>query len=155
MSTRKISRHSSVKVLCAILYKKYKTFFPYWYTVISTLVKIGKTRNCVKTLRPAGVAQFLVFPISTRVDITVYQHGKCFIFLKCQYNWCPIFLFINFTFMKRYLKSLKSFGGSLKGRRHPYSTCISSVVSSVHSWWRLSRRWVVNTTRSGFAFIQR
>ena len=26
--------------------------------------------------------QFLVFPISTRVDITVYQHGQCFIFLK-------------------------------------------------------------------------
>jgi hypothetical protein len=26
--------------------------------------------------------QFLVFPISTRVDITVYQHGKCFIFVK-------------------------------------------------------------------------
>ena len=26
--------------------------------------------------------QFLVFPISTRVDITVYQHGKCFIFLN-------------------------------------------------------------------------
>ena len=24
----------------------------------------------------------LVFPISTGVDITVYQHGKCFIFLK-------------------------------------------------------------------------
>jgi hypothetical protein len=23
--------------------------------------------------------QFLVFPISTRVDITLYQHGKCFI----------------------------------------------------------------------------
>ena len=29
--------------------------------------------------------QFLVFPISTRVDITVYQHGKCFIFLKVYY----------------------------------------------------------------------
>ena len=28
--------------------------------------------------------QFLVFPISTRVDISVYQHGKCFIFLKCE-----------------------------------------------------------------------
>ena len=25
-------------------------------------------------------------PISTRVDITVYQHGKCFIFLKCHTN---------------------------------------------------------------------
>ena len=33
-------------------------------------------------LRPAGVVNFLFFPISTRVDITVYQHGKCFIFLK-------------------------------------------------------------------------
>ena len=28
--------------------------------------------------------QFLVFPIPTRVDITVYQHGKCFIFVKYQ-----------------------------------------------------------------------
>ena len=36
---------------------------------MSTLVKIGKTRNSR-------------FPISTRVDITVYQHGKCFMFLK-------------------------------------------------------------------------
>ena len=33
--------------------------------------------------------QFLVFPISTRVDITVYQHGKCFIFLK--YN-CDLYI---------------------------------------------------------------
>ena len=60
---------------------------------MSTLVEIGKTRNCVKTLRspPFGrrvSTQFLVFPISTSVDITVYistvyQHGKCFIFVKC------------------------------------------------------------------------
>ena len=28
--------------------------------------------------------QFLVFLISTHVGITVYQHGKCFIFLKSQ-----------------------------------------------------------------------
>ena len=33
-------------------------------------MKIGKTRT-----------QLLVFPISTRVDITVCQQGKCFIFL--------------------------------------------------------------------------
>jgi hypothetical protein len=26
--------------------------------------------------------QILVFPISTRIDITVYQHGKCFTFIK-------------------------------------------------------------------------
>ena len=35
--------------------------------------------------------QFLIFPISTRVDTTVYQHGKCFIFvnykiLNCYYR---------------------------------------------------------------------
>ena len=57
---------------------------------MSTLVEIGKTRNCMKTLRSAGVVcphkfsffhtnsrfstQILVFPISTCVDITVYQH---------------------------------------------------------------------------------
>jgi hypothetical protein len=35
----------------------------------------------VKTLRPSGV-RTIFFPISTRVDITVYQHGKCFIFVK-------------------------------------------------------------------------
>jgi hypothetical protein len=41
----------------------------------------------VKTPLPFGrrfSTQFLVFPISTRVDITVYQHGKCFIFVKCK-----------------------------------------------------------------------
>ena len=26
--------------------------------------------------------QFPVFPISTHVDVAVYQHGKCFIFVK-------------------------------------------------------------------------
>ena len=47
-------------------------------------MEIGKTRNCVKTLRPSGCVstQCLVFPISTSVDITVYQHGKSFMFLK-------------------------------------------------------------------------
>ena len=33
--------------------------------------------------------QFLVFPISTRVDITVYQHGKCFIFVKYEIRNTP------------------------------------------------------------------
>ena len=38
----------------------------------------------LKQIREVSIStQFLVFPISTRVDITVYQHGKCFIFLKC------------------------------------------------------------------------
>ena len=50
------------------------------YTVISTQLEIGKTRNCVETRRPQGgvrvFTQFRVFPISTSVDITVYQYGK-------------------------------------------------------------------------------
>jgi hypothetical protein len=41
-----------------LYYKTNIKHFPCWYTVISTLVEIGKTRNCVKTLRPLGV----VFP---------------------------------------------------------------------------------------------
>jgi hypothetical protein len=39
--------------------------------------------------------QFLVLPISTRVDITVYQHGKCFIFVIYQYGKNVLYLFYN------------------------------------------------------------
>ena len=41
-------------------------------------MEIGKTRNCVETRRPQGgvFSHNFVFPISTRVDITVYQYGK-------------------------------------------------------------------------------
>ena len=44
---------------------------------MSTLVEIRKTPPCGRRVS----TKFLVFPISTRADITVYQHGKCFIFL--------------------------------------------------------------------------
>ena len=50
---------------------------------MSTLVEIGKTRNLEKT--EESCFQFHTishFSNSTRVDITVYQHGECFIFLK-------------------------------------------------------------------------
>ena len=46
--------------------------------------KLENSKLCENT-PPCGrrvSTQFLVFPISTRVDITVYQHGKCFIFVK-------------------------------------------------------------------------
>jgi hypothetical protein len=84
---------------CYII-KKYKTFFPYWYIVISTLVEVGKTRNCmivyhiycisycisncISALRASCFHTISRFPNSTRVDITVYQHGKCFIFVNWQ-----------------------------------------------------------------------
>ena len=61
--------HEALKFCIFLLYgKKYKTFFSCLYTVIATVVEIENTR--VST-------QFLVFPISTRVDIIVYQYGKC------------------------------------------------------------------------------
>ena len=37
------------------------------------------------------------FSISTRVDITVYQHGKCFIFLKYEIANCAMLYFRYFT----------------------------------------------------------
>jgi len=39
----------------------------------STLVEIGKTQNCVKTLRHRVFSQFLIFPIFTCVGTTVYH----------------------------------------------------------------------------------
>ena len=54
------------------------------YSYINTRENWKNSKLCENT-PPCGrrvSTQFLVFPISTRVDITVYQHGKCLIFLK-------------------------------------------------------------------------
>ena len=62
----------SMYIFCAVRYK----VFPYLYTFILTVVKIGKTRNWVS-------AQFLVFSISIPVKVTVYQHaGSILYFLN-------------------------------------------------------------------------
>ena len=54
-------------------------------------MEIGKTRNCLPFGRRVST-QFLVFPISTLVDITVYQHGKCFIFINSTFTFfCHLF----------------------------------------------------------------
>ena len=55
------------------------------YSYINTRGNWKNSKLCENT-PPFGrrvSTEFLVFPISTRVDITVYQHGKCFIFFKC------------------------------------------------------------------------
>ena len=60
-------------------------------------MELGKTRNCVKTIPPCErpvSTQFSFFPISTRVGITVYQHGKCFIFLKYDLETILIRIFV-------------------------------------------------------------
>ena len=54
------------------------------YSYINTRENWKNSKLCENT-PPFGrhvSTQFLVFPISTRVDITVYQHGKYFIFFK-------------------------------------------------------------------------
>jgi hypothetical protein len=51
------------------------------YSNINTRGNWENSKLCENT-PPFGrrvSTQILVFPISTRVDITVYQHGKCFI----------------------------------------------------------------------------
>ena len=69
-----------------VLYYKrnIKHFFVLIYSYINPRENWKNSKLCENT-SPCGrrvSTQFLVFPISTRVDITVYQHGKCFIFLK-------------------------------------------------------------------------
>ena len=59
-----------------MIYLRNIKHFPCWYTVISTRMEIGKTRNCVEAAGRSVFTQFRVFPIFTSVDITVYQYGK-------------------------------------------------------------------------------
>ena len=49
--------------------------------------------------------QFLVFPISTRVDITVYQHGKCFIFVNFK-TFCEAFVAEIYLKLKLILRNI-------------------------------------------------
>ena len=63
---------------CYIIKNKYKTFSVLIYSYINTRGNWENSKLCENTVS----TQFRVFPISTRVDITVYQHGKCFIFIK-------------------------------------------------------------------------
>ena len=61
-----------------------KLFSVLIYSYINTRGNWENSKLCENT-PPSGrrlPTQFLVFPISTRIDITVYQHGKCFIFVK-------------------------------------------------------------------------
>ena len=69
-----------------VLYYKrnIKHFSVLIYSYINTRENWKNSKLC-ENIPPCGrrvSTQFLVFPISTRVDITVYQHGKCFIFPK-------------------------------------------------------------------------
>ena len=68
----------------------YKTNIKHFFRIDIQLYSINTRGNwensklCENT-PPFGhrvATQFIVFPISTRVHITVYQHGKCFIFVK-------------------------------------------------------------------------
>ena len=74
------------KILSFVLFYKrnIKHFSVLIYSYINTREN-WKNSKLYENTPPCGrrvSTQFLVFPISTRVDITVYQHGKCFIFLK-------------------------------------------------------------------------
>ena len=54
------------------------------YSYINTgeNLKNSKLRENTPPLGRCASTQFLVFPISTRVDITVYQHGNILYFLN-------------------------------------------------------------------------
>ncbi len=71
-----------IQVKQLIFYKKYKTFSVLIYSYINTSGNWKNEKLCGNTT-PEGrsvFTQFRVFPIFTSVDITIYQHGKCFIF---------------------------------------------------------------------------
>ena len=65
-----------------LILKKYKTFSVLIYSYINTSGNWKNEKLCGNTTpeRRSVFTQFRVFPIFTSVDITIYQHGKCFMF---------------------------------------------------------------------------
>lgn len=53
-----------------------RVFFNIFFIFFVLYYKKGKSRYCVKTLHPTGarrvITKFLVFPVSTGIDITIY-----------------------------------------------------------------------------------
>ena len=66
-----------------LLFNKYKTFSVLIYSYINTSGNWENEKLCGNTT-PEGrsvFTQFRVFPISTSVDITIYQYGKNVLYL--------------------------------------------------------------------------
>jgi hypothetical protein len=66
-----------------LIFNKYKTFSVLIYNYINTSGNWENEKLCGNTT-PGGrsvFTQFRVFPISTSVDITVYQYGKNVLYL--------------------------------------------------------------------------
>ena len=66
-----------------LIFNKYKTFSVLIYSYINTSGNWENEKLCGNTT-PEGrsvFTQFRVFPISTSVDITVYQYGKNVLYL--------------------------------------------------------------------------
>jgi hypothetical protein len=86
MSTRKRRKISSLYFFVLYYKTNIKLFSVLIYSYINTRGNWENSKLFGNT-PPFGrrvSTQFLVLPISIRVDITVYQHGKCFVFVKCQ-----------------------------------------------------------------------
>ena len=67
----------------SVLFNKYKTFSVLIYSYLNTSGNWENEKLCGNTT-PEGrsvFTQFRVFPISTSVDITVYQYGKNVLYL--------------------------------------------------------------------------
>ena len=63
------------------IFNKYKTFSVLIYRYINTSGNWENEKLCSGNTTPEGrnvFTQFRVFPISTSVDITIYQYGKKF-----------------------------------------------------------------------------
>jgi hypothetical protein len=132
MSTRKISFFIFV-----LYYKKYiKHFFRMIYSYINTRGNWENTKLMCENTQ--CFTQFRVFPIPTRVDITVYQHGKCFIFVK--YYLASIW-FIRFSsyskmdrgFQEDFYKYRWESDAWLSGQKGAYNWNVSTDVCPLTS----------------------
>ena len=75
-----------VLVFYGLFYKRNRKHFPPCsHTLIETLVEVWENSKLRGNSRPTGSCSHFNFSFSqtsTRVSITVWKHGKCFLFLK-------------------------------------------------------------------------
>ena len=83
LANKVLSLNASICMSNVLIFNKYKTFSVLIYSYINTSGNWENEKLCGNTM-PEGQSvftQFRVFPISTSVDITIYQYRKYVLYL--------------------------------------------------------------------------
>ena len=80
--TKLLPKYSKFRSKVRKFVAKFKSSYIGGPKMSGNFVHCKRERQLIVYIYNIHSTQFRVFPISTRVDVTVCQHGNCFIFLK-------------------------------------------------------------------------